>query len=135
MSAVHRIRLRGPWEVVALESTTGPLPPPTRMAVPCSWQQGGWPGFAGRAVHRRAFGKPTNLGPGEQVWLVIGGVSGRGEARLNQRVVAAIDQGRPFEFDVTEALAERNILEVEIAAGGDDGGVTGEVAIEIRRTS
>lgn len=131
MSTSHRIRLRGPWEVVALESATGTLPPPTRMAVPCSWRQGGWPGFAGRAVHRRAFGRPTNLGAGERVWLMIGGVGGRGEVRLNGEVMSAIVAGGPIEFDVTSALAERNLLEIELAADGD-GGVTGEVALEIR---
>ncbi len=127
MSERHRIRLRGPWEVTGIE----PARPSTRMTLPCSWREGGWSGFAGLARHVRLFGRPRQNETSERVWLVVAGVTGQGRVRLNGEELGTIE-GR-FEHDVSDLLQERNRLEIDVRAEGDDGGVTGEVALEIGR--
>jgi hypothetical protein len=136
MTEPHRIRLRGPWEAAAVESLDRdkPLPQPVRMAVPCNWCNGGWPGFRGRAVHTRAFGNPRLQHADERVWLVVEPLTGSGEARLNGRVLGAVRSDAAFERDVTEMMDARNRLEIEIACANDSGGVTGEVRLEVRRS-
>jgi hypothetical protein len=132
MTAPHRIRLHGPWEITPVAADAGPLPPSRRMTVPCTWKQGGWPGFRGRAVHRRSFGKPSNLGAAERVWLIILGVNGQASVRLNDRALGPIDEGAEFVADITDFLAARNCLDVEIACASDSGGIAGEVRLEIK---
>jgi hypothetical protein len=129
----HRIRLRGPWQVTALECADPrvPLPQPARMHIPCSWADGGWPGFRGRANHARSFGRPSGLGANERIRLIIEMVSGVGQARLNQQPIGAVHGDGSFECDVTGLLAVRNLLEIDLSADGDWGGVVGEVRIEI----
>ena len=128
MSEVHRIRLRGPWEVTALTDTRATV----RMTIPCSWKDGGWPGFSGRARHDRSFGQPRQADPRERVWLVIEGISGTGTVRLNEHELGAIAGSSTIQFDITDLLDARNRLQIEIVAADDSGGVTGEVALEIR---
>jgi hypothetical protein len=125
MSEVHRIRLRGPWQATPLDAE---CPPPTRMQVPCSWRDAGWIGFAGRARHERLFGWPPLTGD-ERVWLVVDGITGSGQVRLNGRELGPI--AGAFRCDVTEMLQERNGIEIDVAAESDLGGVTGEVRLEI----
>ena len=115
MSEPHRIRLRGPWEVVGLQ----PERPATRMPLPCTWREGGWPGFAGRASHIRQFGQPRTHGAGERVWLFIEAVVGRGVARLNGRELGAVDG--LFRVDVTDQLLARNQLEIDVECDRDEG--------------
>jgi hypothetical protein len=118
----HIIRLRGPWE---------------RDAV---------------AVNRmrctRRFGLPTNLGPAEQVWVVVERCNSSGAATLNgARLGTIAPNAGKIEFDVTQLLAARNVLEIEIelppdepvAARPDSSGrqqsparPIGEVRLEIR---
>jgi hypothetical protein len=125
MTDWHRIRLRGPWEVVPLDSGQ----PPARMTLPCSWRDGGWPEFTGRARHVRSFGKPRQFAATERIWLVVEGVTGQGQVCLNGHELGAIE-GR-FRRDITDLLEDRNRLEVLVCADSDAGGVTGEVALEI----
>jgi hypothetical protein len=101
------------------------------MPIPCSWRDGGWPGFRGRALHARHFGRPTGLGESDRVKLMIEPLAGNGTVRLNGQPLGAITAGSTFEADVTALLKMRNLLEIEIAAEGDSGGVTNEVRIEI----
>jgi hypothetical protein len=123
----HRIRLRGPWECEPL--TGDPPPPARRMTLPCRWADGGLADYAGRVRFRRRFGSPTNLDPGERVWLTFGGVEGNWTASLNGVVL-----GDGPEFEVTSLLQPRNELIVEID-GPATGGLWGEVAMEVRRTA
>jgi hypothetical protein len=124
--SAHRIRLRGPWEV-------RPHPegvPHGRMTVPGTLRDGGWAGFAGRVSFYRRFGRPSNLGPKETVWLVFERVVGRAEVRLDDELLGPLDGAG--SFDITARLARRNLLEVVVDATDDACGIIGEVAIEIR---
>ena len=125
MSEPHRIRLRGPWEVTGL----APVLPPKRMTIPCSWREGGWPGFIGQARHVRLFGLPRLRQPEERVLLNIDQVTGEGQVQLNGQALGAVAVA--FRHDVTELLQSRNRLEIVVTSDSDAGGVTGEVSIEI----
>jgi hypothetical protein len=127
----HRIRLRGPWEYEAV-SGQNPLPPPGRMTMPCRWRDGGLPGFAGTIRFRRHFGYPGRIDAFERVWLTFAGVAGTAAIHLNGQLLGS-GREEPFEFEITSLLQKRNLLEVEIE-GGEDGGLWGEVALEIRNT-
>ncbi len=59
------------------------LPPPGRMVMPGDWSQPLGRDFRGCVRFVRAFGRPTRLEPGEQVWLVCDGVDLAGSAVLN----------------------------------------------------
>jgi hypothetical protein len=102
MSAPHRIRLRGPWESTSHAD--------------------------GRAVHRRPFGKPTNLAANERIWLVIEGASPGAAVRLNGQALGSAGHGE-FATDITAGLAARNVLEVELTRAGES---VGDVRLEIR---
>ena len=132
----HRIRLRGPWECEPLaRAGGGPLPPPCRMTMPCRWGDGGLPGFAGRARFRRRFGYPGRIDTYERVWLTFAGVDGVAEVWLNGTRLGRHEGPGPFEFVVTALLRPRNELTVEVEAAGGDGGLWGEVALEVRCTA
>jgi len=140
----HRIRLRGPWECVPVlrmtrfpdgkvESDTGNLPGPVRVAVPGHWQDGGLAGFTGRVRFRRPFGYPGRIDDNERVWITLEKVQGSSEISLNGRLLA--NEGRSFdykEFEVTSLLRVRNELIVEVEDLEGKGGLRGEVALEVR---
>lgn len=94
----HRIRLGPPWEVASA---------------------------AGRTVHRRRFGRPRTLGPGERVWLVCEAVPGPAAVSLNGEPLGPA--AGPFSADVTELLRPRNEVVIDATAGP-----LGEVGLEIR---
>lgn len=96
----HRIRLASAW------STT-----PTDAGV----------------RHSRRFGRPTNLDPGDLVWLVCDSVPGAMRAFVNGVLVAEAPAG-PLAVDVTELLESRNELTLDVASPE----LLGEVAVEIR---
>ncbi|HEX3316101.1 MAG TPA: hypothetical protein VHR72_14485, partial [Gemmataceae bacterium] len=70
----HRIRLRGPWEVIALDGRTRTVKFPIR-----------WSDLGGATVARRSFGAPSRIDAHERVWLIGEGIAGRLEASLNDR--------------------------------------------------
>ena len=86
MPALHRIRLRDPWESEPLAD--------------------------GRTRYTRRFGRPTNLGSAT-VWLVLEGRMAPAEVWLNGARLGDVDANG--EFDVTAPLAERNSVEVRSA--------------------
>jgi hypothetical protein len=132
----HRIRLRGPWECEPLaRQGGGPLPPPGRMTMPCRWVDGGLPDFAGRVRFRRRFGYPGRIDSHERVWLTFAGAGDAAEIRLNGQSLGRHEGPWPFEFEVTALLRPRNELTVEVEAAGGDGGLWGEVALEVRCTA
>ncbi|MFO0850162.1 MAG: hypothetical protein U0871_16630 [Gemmataceae bacterium] len=88
----HFIRLRGFWTVT--------------------------PADGGRVRHARRFGKPTNLGAGETVWLV----GGAGTVLLNGEPVGG------FPVEVTSRLLPRNDVAVELPADAP----LSEVGLEVR---
>jgi hypothetical protein len=124
--SAHRIRLRGPWQVRPHADGV----PAGRMTVPGTLRDGGWAGFAGRVSFYRRFGRPSNLGPKETVWLVFDRVVGQAVVRLNDEILGPVDTTGSFE--VTERLATRNILEVIVEATDDRSGIDGDVVLQIR---
>jgi hypothetical protein len=138
----HRIRLRGPWECEplvrlrrrpdrAIEEVPGSIPEPQRMTMPCRWSDGGLGDFAGRVRFRRRFGYPGRIDAGERVWLTFAGVDGITDVHLNGTFLGRRATG-PFEFEITSLLRERNVLEALVEAADGNGGLWGEVALEIR---
>jgi len=126
----HRIRLRGRWEYEPV-SGPAPLPAPGRMPMPSRWRDQGLPGFSGKVRFRRHFGYPGRIDYFERVWLTFAGLTGTADIRLNGHRLGSGKAEEPFEFEVTSLLQNRNVLEVEVA-GPEDGGLWGEVALEIR---
>lgn len=134
----HRIRLRGPWECepLAPADPARPLPPPCRMHMPCRWRDGGLAEFAGRVRFRRRFGYPGRIDDTERVWLTFAGLTPAAAIHLNGQALGAADTSSAFEFEITPLLQPRNELVVEVAVdAGTDGGLWGEVALEVRRTA
>ena len=132
----HRIRLRGPWECEPLESVGGPVPPPSRVTMPCHWVESGLANFAGRVRYRRRFGYPGRLDDTERVWLTFAGATERADVSLNGVALGSGERaGEPFEFEATALMRERNELVVEVTGAGPAAGLWGEVALEIRRAA
>lgn len=130
----HRIRLRGPWECEPLAGE--PLPPACRMTMPCRWREGGLGDFAGRVRFRRRFGLPRQIDPHERLWLTFAGIEGAADLSLNRQPLGrAVHGPYPLDYEVTALLQPRNELIVEVESPGGDGGLWGEVALEIRATA
>src|SRR5438067_12491607 len=124
----HRIRLRGPWDV---ESPAQPESAPARV----NWGEHGLTGFAGRVRFRRRFGVPQRIDAHERVWIT-GAATGAAEVWLNDVCLGRHDRpGTPFEIEVRFPLRDRNELVIEVESATPDGGLTGEVALEIRCTA
>jgi hypothetical protein len=81
----------------------------------------------------RRFGYPGQIDDYERVWLTFAAVAGRAAVCLNGTALGSMEG--PAEFEVTSLLGERNALEVEFPASGSAAGLTGEVALEVRRTA
>jgi hypothetical protein len=127
--SAHRIRLRGPWEVRPHADGVSA----GTMTLPGTLRDGGWAGFTGRVSFYRRFGRPSNLGPKETVWLVFENVVGRAAVRLNDEDLGPVNGTGSFE--VTDRLAARNSLEVIVDATDDRCGIAGQVVLEIRVAS
>jgi hypothetical protein len=113
-----------------------PLPPPRRMTMPCRWSEGGLGDFAGRVRFRRHFGYPGRIDAHERVWLTLARIEGVADITLNEHKLGRLDGGSgPFEFDVTALLQPRNDLVIEVDSLTGDGGLPGEVALEVRCTA
>src|SRR6187401_1792631 len=79
---MHTIRLRGPWQLQpvmryelqadgAYVPNRENLPPEVRMTMPTDWSGVFGAGFFGRVNYRRVFHRPTGLGGGARVFLVV----------------------------------------------------------------
>ncbi|MEX0818771.1 MAG: hypothetical protein WD070_04230 [Pirellulaceae bacterium] len=145
----HIIRLHGPWMYEPLALTQwgpsgasmdlpGELPPAGTMKVPADWNATLGPGFRGRVLYTRRFGRPTNLDSHERVDLVLHKIQGLAIVTLNARRLGELKIGDPpRRFDLTNLLHARNELHIEVnlPRGVDDidaGGIVGEVHLEIR---
>jgi hypothetical protein len=102
------------------------------MTLPCRWAEAGLVDFAGRVRLTRRFGYPGRIDDFECVWLTAAGVDAAAELSLNGTAVGRFtaEEG-PFEADVTALLRQRNELTAEVE-GGTNGGLWGEVALEVR---
>lgn len=147
----HRIHLRGPWDyepvgiITSRDAAAAPLPPPGVMRMPCRWSDGGLPGFRGVVRFRRRFSRPARLDPHERLWLVCEGADAVSHWHLNGHYLGShAGSFTPFEFDLTDRLAVRNEVSVEVACHeemaepvlrgrlGSGGGLWGTVALEVR---
>lgn len=138
MSAVHVIRLRGPWEYEPSERTgPGELPPSGREQTPCDWLAILGEDFRGGVRFRRYFNRPGQLDADERLWLVIDEADPILSVALNaQPLVASSPQTTSHEYDITPQLATRNELMIDVVRTGETlRGWLGEVRLEIRRIS
>jgi hypothetical protein len=124
----HRIRLRGPWEAE-------PLDPPRlvrKVTMPARFGECDF-GDCRRVRFTRRFGRPRRLDEHERVWLIGEGLTGHAEFVLNGEVLGQHDgTNGAFAFHVTRLIGERNELAIEITAESSEGGIWGDVALEIR---
>lgn len=132
----HRIRLRGPWQLTPLNragSSRAELPATVTATMPARWSECGLGDFIGRVRHVRRFGLPRSLDSFERVWLTAAGIAGRSEFWLNEQQLGEWpDQSPHIEIDVTRQLRERNEIRIEIDSESPGGGMSGDVALEIR---
>jgi beta-galactosidase/beta-glucuronidase len=141
VSTLHTIRLRGPWEYTVEARTDASissvnLPPRGRVTMPATWAAYLGADFRGRVAYLRRFGKPTNLAPTEQVWLVCEGAAESASLAVNGHHLGSVTgPSSPAEFDVTKLLGERNELVATVESSQATGGLTGEVRLEIREAS
>jgi hypothetical protein len=102
------------------------------MTLPCRWADGGLTDFAGRVRFTRRFGYPGRIDDFERVWLTAGSVESSAVLLLNGSHLGRFTaKDGAFETDVTACLRERNELIVDVE-GGTNGGLWGEVALEVR---
>src|SRR4051812_43546829 len=77
--AAHRIELRGPWDVEAVD---GLSKLPSRVQLPTTWV-GAFTDFSGPVRLRRRFHRPTNLQSADLVRLVCVAPGQRGALTMN----------------------------------------------------
>jgi hypothetical protein len=101
--------------------------------MPCRWNESGLRDFAGRVRCRRRFGAPRQIDSHECVWLTFAGADALAEVWLNERFLGRHEGPRDsFEFEVTSLLQMHNELTVEVESACAEGGLWGEVALEVR---
>lgn len=140
----HVIRLRGPWELIAVtqqdsaDAGSQPQKPATyshsRVEVPGDWACALGTAFRGTARYTRRFNTPTGLEGQERVWLCCEGVHEIADIRLNDRRLGQIGSGsHQAEYDITDWLRPHNQLVIEVSSTGALPGALGEVRLEIRK--
>ena len=139
MSSIHRIRLRGPWDLLPVgsndESITGAAP--RRVHFPTSWPVEEL--NSSTLSLRRSFGTPGGLGDNERCWLEIAS-DFQTEVALNGRRLASWAGGL-VRMDVTRLLLARNQLVLDFKknspkeALSSGGMILAEVALVIEERS
>lgn len=127
MTNVHRIRLRGPWQVEPLSrlrqsadgtvvEQTSSLPPEGVTATPFDRHQIPLSGDAGSRVrYRRRFGWPTQLAADQCVHLIVPPLTSPADVRINGTLLGQVEpHGGASRFDVTERLKDRNELWIDV---------------------
>ncbi len=91
----HRIRLRKPWQV-------------ERLPHGLCW--------------KRTFHRPTGLGHGERVWILVANAPGASSVSLNGEPLGRLAPGgQTARFEVTQRLALRNELVLRMDSPGQLG--------------
>jgi hypothetical protein len=122
----HRIRLRGPWELHRQGEVD-------RVNMPARWIDLGWIDGPWNAKLTRRFGLPKTLDDYERVWITCSGFSDSVQWSLNGKSIGEFSEKSSYvEMEVTGQLFQRNELAVLIQSESADGGLYGEVALEIR---
>jgi hypothetical protein len=143
----YRILLRGPWECEPLAragrdaggeliwNETG-LPRAGTVRLPASWQEL-FGDFRGRVRFRRRFHPPSNIEPGDRLFLGFDAVGGAAMIALNGQNLGtiALSAGRG-SYEVSDRLLSNNevVVELEFVDSAPDappGGLFGPVAVEI----
>lgn len=150
---MHRIQLKGPWEyhplTLSQAASEAPcliagdhgasaneraLPPGGTVKFPSSWHEilGD---FRGIVTFRRPFNRPTNLTMGDQVDLVLDGITGAAEVRMNGAFVASVPADAAHgRFEITPHLRPHNELRITVVRTPetpDPCGLWGVVSLEI----
>lgn len=131
---VHRIHLRGPWDV------TGPWPDAAEpgetrtVTLPQRWDAL-FGSNSGTATFFRWFHQPTNLVEEDRLAIVLTGVTGIGRAWLNEHPLdefSAVEQLVRLPIELSH-LRHRNRLRIELSCsvGETAGGLYDAVALEI----
>ncbi len=110
-SAVHRIRLKGPWEILRPDAESGEF---GQFSMPMDWRQL-FGEVAGTACFCRNFHLPSGLEPQDRVMIHI--PNGTGEVTdfsINTNTVKPCSSD-PLKFDVTEHLASFNRLQFSLS--------------------
>lgn len=129
---VHRIRLKGPWHVLPPQSAADDF---VRHSMPQDWRQL-FGEQAGTAVFRRNFHTPSGLESHERIMIHIpNGVGEVSQFEVNNIAVLP-DSTNPLKYDVTEHLAEFNLLQFSlsfdpVSQAGVPGGLWETVFLEI----
>lgn len=142
---MHSIRLRGPWRFEVLERLAGDESrrDEGKQKMPADWTETLGADFRGTVRYTRTFHQPTGLEPGQQVWLVIEGVTSSGAVTLNDTRLpdcgstahdSQVDS--PFWRQEIQHLLSANcqlIIDVTHPLDAElPGGLTGEVRLEIQ---
>jgi hypothetical protein len=129
--SVHRIRLRGPWQI---EPTAAANPSPRIVRLPARWDELFDPA-ARRVRLSRRFHCPTNLRPVDEVSLVVDALPEGAQVALNGTSLGrGVDNSDSQAVFPTPQLELSNLLTVEfdVAAretAGDQ--IWGDVALVI----
>jgi hypothetical protein len=106
------------------------------MTMPCRWHDGGLTDFTGKVQFVRRFGIPRRIDAHERVWLTFAGAATTADVWLNDQLLGRHEgASEPFEFEITPLLLPHNKLRVEVEGAAPDGGLWGEVALEVRCTA
>jgi hypothetical protein len=107
---VHRIRLRGPWQ---LQAIVAEAPPPRKVRLPAPWTELLEAGDR-RVRLSRVFHRPTNLGPTDRILLAIDDLPEGAAVSLNGVALQPELAGSPTQTAFpTPDLEPNNFLTVE----------------------
>ncbi|HUE16107.1 MAG TPA: hypothetical protein VMR25_18190 [Planctomycetaceae bacterium] len=139
--SLHRIHLRGPWQLEWNSGAKAFADKTTvqKIRLPADWNDL-FGAFSGRVRLTRVFHQPTNLAPNEKVELVFQEWPGVWAISLNQHHVAEFRDSTPESpqrITITTLLQPTNVLsaETQIEQSAEEKtprGLMGKIAIEIR---
>jgi hypothetical protein len=141
---VHRIRLRGPWQIErpkadGRNATETPPDAPQTVRLPAEWQRV----FAqcrGPVRLNRRFHRPTNLRPHDEVCIVLPEFPRPSNVRLNGQPATesqGAEAGSARRYAITPFLKAANVLSIEFdipaeCENAPPTGLWGEISLEIR---
>lgn len=110
-TGVHRIRLKGPWQVLPPNANDQEF---ERHSMPQDWRKL-FGETAGTAIFRRNFHTPSRLESHERVIIhVPAGVGELMNFKINDIEISSSSED-PLNFDVTEHLQDFNLLQFSLA--------------------
>ncbi len=123
---VHRIRLRGPWEILAPADSSS-IGAARRVKLPVTWAEAAGKSAATSLRCERRFHRPTFMAEFERVWLVVSEPCAKFEVALNRQQLAGFSD----RAEVTEQLLDANVLTIDLAAPADKDAELFTVTLEI----